>query len=380
MNAATALVLVCGAYVFYVLIGYPLLLAWLARRRGKRFASAGEMRSVTVVIPVRNGGKFLRAKLESVLRQDYDPGALDILVVSDGSTDDTEAIASEYAGRSVRLLSVPQGGKAAALNAALPHLRGEIVVLTDVRQELDPGCLRLLAAGFHDPAVGVVSGDLIILEGQSRAEADVGLYRRYESWIRANLSLLDSMLGATGCLYAIRKELLVPFPPKTILDDMYQPLQVMLRGYRVVLEARARAYDYPTALEMEFVRKVRTQAGLYQLLKFMPELLSSSNRMRWHFFSQKLGRLFLPQVLLVALGASFWLPEPARALVLGAQILFYGAALADWAVPEWWPLKRVTSPVRTFTVLLAAAFCAVAILFTGPESLWRTTRVRPPRT
>jgi glycosyltransferase involved in cell wall biosynthesis len=363
-------------FVLYVLAGYPGLLALLARRRGPGFEPVPQTRPVSVLIAVRNGAAFLTAKLESLLAQDYDLSQVEIVVVSDGSTDQTEAITLGYRERGVHLLRVPAAGKALALNAALAHLRGEIVVLTDVRQRLAPDCLRLLTAGFHSPAVGVVSGDVVIVDETTRAEADIGLYRRYETWIRANMSRLDSMLGATGCLYAIRRELLVPYPPNLILDDMFQPMQVLLRGFRVVLEARARAYDFPVALEMEFVRKVRTQAGVYQLLREMPAILTSRNRMWWHFLSLKLGRLLLPHGLLVALVASPFLPWPYRLPVLAAEVFTVALALADPLLGERSAAKRISSPLHTFLVLVAAAFCAQMIWFVPPERLWKTTRVR----
>jgi biofilm PGA synthesis N-glycosyltransferase PgaC len=376
--AAIAFVLSAGC-VAYVLFVYPLLLGLMARRRGRPVNKGEERKTVSVLIPVHNGEQFLREKLESVLAVDYPRELFDVLVVSDGSEDRTAEIAEEFAGRGVRLLRVPRGGKAAALNAGIPATRGEILLLTDVRQALDAGSMRLLAACFHDPAVGVVSGELIIRKGHSREESDVGLYWRYETWIRNQLGRIDSMFGATGPFYAMRRELAVPIPPEALLDDVYLPLAAFFRGYRLIVEEQAKAYDYPTALDSEFRRKVRTLGGNYQLLRFYPGLLGPANRMWFHYVSYKLGRLLLPWALVLAAISAWGLPEPWAGVALGGQAAFYVAALLDLWMPQAWLLKRVTSPARTFVVMMAAAVCAVAVFFVPPQSLWKQTTVRKPK-
>ena len=191
----------------WVLVGWPLWLKWRAGRRPRPFATGGPPRPVSVVICVRNGEVHLRRKLESVLALDYPRELLDVLVVSDGSTDGTEGIAGEFAAEGVRLLRVPFGGKPAALNAALGVIQSEILLVTDVRQVLERESVRRMVGGFVDPAVGVISGELLIVEADTLQEANIGLYWRFESWIRRQLSLVDSMLGATGPFYAIRREL-----------------------------------------------------------------------------------------------------------------------------------------------------------------------------
>jgi hypothetical protein len=218
--------------------------------------------------------------------------------------------------------------------------------------------------------VGVASGELFILEGETQEEAATGLYWRYEKSIRKHLSALDSVLGATGCIYAMRRELAVLLPPDTLLDDVYLPLAAFFRGYRIVLDEHARAYDSPTSLRTEFRRKVRTQAGVYQLMRAYPALLGPSNRMWIHFVSHKLGRLLLPFALIVLAISSFWLPP----MVLALQLFFYGLAAIDLAVPEGWRAKRLTSPVRTFVVLMLAAFFAASILFRPGLDIWTDAR------
>jgi cellulose synthase/poly-beta-1,6-N-acetylglucosamine synthase-like glycosyltransferase len=283
-----------------------------------------------------------------------------------------------FAGTSkLELLDLPRRGKAAALNAALSIATGEILFFTDVRQHLDPQSLPNLVACFADPQVGVASGELVIRDGAGLEEATVGLYWKYEKWIRKQLSRVDSVLGATGCIYAMRRDLASPLPADTLNDDMFLPLAAFFRGYRVILDDSALAFDYPTPLASEFRRKVRTLAGVYQIIRLYPALLGPRNRMWVHFFSHKLARLLMPWALIAAAASSIALPHPFRTWAIAAQSVAYGLALLDTYLTEGFPLKRLTSPVRTFAVLMLASLCAVAILFVPPRLLWRETRVSP---
>jgi hypothetical protein len=177
----------------------------------------------------------------------------------------------------------------------------------------------------------------------------------------------------------MRRSLVRPLPQGCILDDVWLPMQAVLAGYRSVFNAQAIAWDYPTSLDAEFDRKVRTQAGIYQLLRILPGLFSSRNRLRWTFLSLKFGRLLLPEVLLVIFAATFWLPGALRVILLAAQLGLFALALLDGMVPEGAAIKRVTAPIRAIVVLLAAALCATLIFFRSPEQLWKKTRVQTPQ-
>lgn len=376
MTAAGWVFAAAAAWALWVVVLYPLVLGWRARR-GDPVRKGPHAPTVSVIIPVRNGAAFLAEKLESVLGQAYPAGRMvDILVISDGSVDRTEEVAREYAGRGVRLLTQPSSGKCAALNLAIPEARGELLLLTDVRQRLKPDCLAKLAANFADPRVGAASGELVILDGESAEEARVGLYWRFESWIRKSLSRVDSMLGATGPIYALRRELAVPVPPECLLDDMYLPLAAFRKGYRLVQEPEAVAWDYPTVLEAEFRRKVRTLAGNYQLLRYYPWLLGPSNRMWVDYVSIKLGRLLLPWALVAMLLSTPFLPWPWNVAAGGGQAAFYLLAAADRWVGEGSGLKKLTSAARAFVVMMLAAAIAGSVFFTDPRTLWKETRVR----
>ncbi len=362
--------------LIYLVVGYPLLLAAYPWRHRSRIAKdPARIRPVTVLLPVYNGAAFLRRKLESILALDYPQDLLEILVISDGSTDATDTIAGEFSTSGVRLLRVPRGGKAAALNAGLEQARGEILFFTDVRQELAPDSLRHLVACLADPTVGSVTGELHIVTGDRQEEADMGLYWRYEVWARKQMSQIDSIYGATGCIYAMRRELVDPIPPDTLGDDAAFPLGAFFRGYRMILDADAKAYDRASPLGSEFERRMRTLAGLWQILVRRPELLGFRDRMWLHFVSHKVGRLILPWLALLALGSAFWLPSPWREAALGSAAALFALAAFDSLLPQRSALKRITSPARTTLVMLAASLCSISVFLVPPQRLWKRTRV-----
>lgn len=364
----------------YVLAGYPLLLAvWVSVRRARPVRRAPATPSVSVLLPVRNGERWLDAKLRTILELEYPRSQLQVIVIDDGSTDGTRAIVERYREDGVVVVAGSGAGKAAALSAGLEAATGDVLFFTDVRQRLDATALKVLVEHLSDPTVGVVSGELVILDGSTEAESNIGLYWRYEKWIRRRLSDLDSVLGATGCIYVMRRSLARHLPEGLLLDDVYLPLMAFFQGYRVLFTGEARAYDYPTGLESEFRRKVRTLAGNYQLIRYFPQLLLPTNRMWVHYLSHKLGRLLLPFALLALAVVTPWLPGPWGLLLGAGQVAFYMLALLDTQLADGHPLKRLTSPVRTFVVLMAAALASASILFLGSRGFWKTTQVREAR-
>jgi poly-beta-1,6-N-acetyl-D-glucosamine synthase len=370
-----ALFAASAAIIIYILLGYPLLLSLASRLWAKPVAKSPLEKSVSIVIAVHNGERFISDKLESVLALNYPRDLMEIVVVSDGSADQTDSIVERFAPNGVRLLRIPRGGKCAALNAGIAQSRNEILLLTDVRQKLAPESLQALIDCFADSDVGAVSGDLVIREGTSSDEASTGLYWRYESWIRRNLSCMDSIFGATGPFYAMRRKLAVPIPQDILLDDMYLPLAAFFRGYRLISEPTARAFDFPTSRDVEFKRKVRTLAGNYQILRVYPALLGPRNRMWFHFMSYKFARLILPWLVITLFVSSCLLPAPFRWIVLGAEAVFYGLAGLDPWLPARFPLKRFSSLARTFVALLLAAVWGLSVFMVPPRSLWRETKI-----
>ena len=322
------------AAVAYVYFGYPLLLlAW--RRLANRPVARGPWEPrVTIVIAAHNEAACIGAKIRNCLGLEYPAGKLRLVLSLDGPTDGTERIVESF-GDEPRLRVVhseEQRGKAAALNAALPLADGEVVVFADARQRLDTDAIRHLVADLADPSVGVAGGELLLADADDGAADGVGLYWRYEKLLRRLESDIHSMLGASGALYAIRRELLAPIPDDTILDDMLIPLRAVLAGQRVVFEPRAQAFDKACHPAREYRRKVRTLAGNYQLLTQMPALLDPRrNPVFLQFVSHKLGRLVVPYFLVLLLASSAFLALTRGgiyALAFWAQAAVYLLALA----------------------------------------------------
>jgi cellulose synthase/poly-beta-1,6-N-acetylglucosamine synthase-like glycosyltransferase len=378
---SAALLIGAGALILYAIGGYPLLLA-RSRRAAPAIGKDPAFRTtVSVLIPVHNGGQFVRQKLESVLTLEYPRELVQVLVISDGSTDETDAIVQEFAAGGVRLLRTGRRcGKTSALNLGLQHAGGEILFFTDVRQQFKPDALAHLVANFADRTVGAVSGELHLLPGDRGEQEDMSLYWRYELWARRRHSRIDSVFNTTGCIYAIRRRLVDTLPPDTIADDAILPLRAFFAGYRVILDSRAVAYDYPAISGTELRRRLRTLAGLWQVFQRTPALFTRSNRMRAHFLSHKFARLVLPWALLVFFGATLGLAAGRmRTLLLAGEGGFAMLAAVDVWVPARSAIKRISSPARTFLTMNAAALLAAAVFFVPAQDLWLPTRVvKPP--
>jgi len=322
--------------ILYTYIGYPLLLsAWRSLKRKK--VQKGEiLPSISVIVAVYNEERVIERKLKNLFELDYPASLLEVIVSSDGSTDQTEAKVSRWQerhpnGPALLLLTAPAHvGKAAALNRAAAHARGEILLFTDARQMLDRNAAKELVSNFADERVGAVSGELILMDRPGGEEAaGVGLYWRYEKWLRKMESDIDSMLGATGAIYALRKALYEPIPAETILDDVLIPMQAVFKGYRTVFEPKALAYDFISKrTENEFARKVRTLAGNYQLLWAVDALWSwKRNRVFFQYFSHKVARLVVPFMLMLLLLSNLFLMQGVYLVFLWLQLVWYGLAL-----------------------------------------------------
>ena len=369
---ACILFVFASGFLFYSLFGYPLLLAVLARRRSKPVGKDGKIRTVSIIIPVFNGEQWIGPKLSSIAALDYPAQSLQVIVVSDGSTDRTESLAAEFPG--VQVIRIPKSGKAAAVNAGMARATGEILFFNDVRQRLKADCLTRIVACFADPDVGGVCGELMIADGATQDELSVGLYWKIEKWIRGQLSSMGTLLVVTGCIYAVRRVLAEPLPADALGDDIFMPQALLRKGRRVIFASDAKAYDYATGREVEFQRKVRTLAGLYQFVG------RYGLGVHWfHFFSYKMTRLFLPHMLILVAITSFFLPEPFAAIALGLQALFYGLAALEGVFPEGSWIKKIACTARTFCMLMGASLSAASVMFQPPATLWKPSRVRSPQ-
>lgn len=372
-----------AALLAYTYAGYP---AWLwvrSRLRYRPVKSASSAPSVSIVMIVRNEAAALERKLKNLLSLDYPAGSSEIVVVSDGSNDATNTILDYFAadGR-IRILVNPAScGKAACLNDAVAAARGEIVLFTDARQQVESGALRLLVDAFADPEVGCASGELMLGDPVAGEHIrGMGLYWRVEKSVRQMESASASVVGATGAIYAVRKSLIVPVPASTILDDVYIPMHVVRQGFRVVFIPEARAWDVvDQGHEREFSRKVRTLSGNYQLLQLAPWLLSSRNPIRFEFISHKLLRLLAPFLLVTMFVSSLVLPQMFFRAALLSQVVFYALGVLAILKLTRGPWTRIADAARTFMVLNAAASVAFIKFILGREVAWAASQPEQTR-
>lgn len=367
--------LACGltlALLFYSYLGYlgvVALLAGLARRRIT--ASVDERPRVSVLVPAHNESAVIEAKLENCLALDYPPERLEIVVASDGSTDDTADLARAYASRGVQVLDChPRRGKAAVLNDAVAASRGEVLVFCDANVLFERDAVDRLVSRLADSTVGAVSGDVRLASHESNFEFGETLYYRLERRLQQAESDLGALIGVDGGMYALRRELFRTLPEDTILDDFVNTMAALRAGARVEYEPRAVARENgtPTA-QIEFARRVRVTAGMIQVLK-RGQLPWGRPLALWQFVSHKLLRLVDPLLLVVLLALTAWLSATDRwaGALVAAQLVCYSlAALGAVSIP----FRRTRWGGIPFYFVLGHA----AILVGSWRGLWNRQRV-----
>lgn len=362
------------AVVLYAYVGYAACLWIYSRVRPQPLRRGSYLPFVSVVMVVRDEEATLAGKLRNLTGLDYPPAKLEFVVVSDGSRDGTEQILTQAAqDPRYRILTfADQKGKASRLNDALAAARGAIVLFVDARQQIEPDALRLLMENFVEDAIGCASGELMLGDPHSgEAETGMGIYWRIEKKIREMESLSGSVVGATGAIYAVRRELLVQVPPETILDDVFLPLHVARQGARVIFDGRAQAWDSPNlGAEREFRRKVRTLTGNYQLLQLAPWVLTRENPLRFRFISHKLVRLVVPFALGVMLVSSLMVPRPFYSIAFCFQLFFYALSLLALSKTQFGPLARLANAALTLIILNTAAVVAFGNFVTRRKEVW----------
>ena len=373
------LILFWGAalFILYTYVGYPVLISLLARRRplvSCPLLIDDELPRVTVVMAGYNEAARLPGKIANLRALDYPQNKVDVLVVSDGSTDATTEVLDNLAG--VRVLAYPQRqGKAHALNLALAQVQTEFVVFCDVRQDLEAGSVRRLISDFCDPAVGAVSGELVHRPSSTQTGQNIGLYWRYEKAIRKAESRFHSTVGATGALYAIRTRDFAPIAPDTILDDFEIPMRITRMGKRTLMEAQAHVYDVLQAeSSAEQKRKIRTLTGNFQTFSRHFWLFSPAQNPVWfQFLSHKVFRLIVPYALIITLLTSALLPGAFYRLAFLLQAAFYALAAAG----QWIPATRrnkFVSFAHVFFDMNAAAILALLKFLSGrADAKWEKT-------
>lgn len=333
MNIVIALFWISVAVLGYSYLGYPALMWLWARLRPRPCAPLHCQPRLSVVIVAYNESHQIERRIRDLLAQDYPAEHREIIVASDGSSDETALRARRVRAPGLRVVEFAERrGKSAVLDEVIPWASGDIVVLADARQRFAPGALRALAAQFADPEVGAVGGELMLVDGPEGSEVARGVdaYWRYEKFIRRHESLVDSTVGASGSIYALRRVLFRMIPSDIILDDVLVPMSITRQGYRVLFEPRALAYDrIALSAQAEFRRKVRTLAGNFQLLLSARWLWNPrANRLWLQTVSHKVCRLLCPGFLLAAFICNLLLWRiPGYRVLLALQIVFYAAAL-----------------------------------------------------
>lgn len=344
----------------YSFAGYPVLMGLLARCCPKPWEEAIEPEEgLSIVMCVHNAEAIIRERLQNLLDCTWE-GPREILVVCDGCTDGTVKAIQDLAAPQVRVLETQtKRGKPAGLNLALPQCLHEVVVLADARQSFAKDALKKLAAPFADSKVGAVSGLLEIAASEGGGGRGVDLYWRLETKLRAFEGRFDSVIGCTGAICAIRRDLFEPLPADTLLDDVVIPMRIAHQGHRVIYEPAAKAFD-PQQLEpeKEKKRKLRTLVGNFQMIERYPAwMLPWRNRLWWMLISHKYLRLLVPWLMIAALLLSVMgAGHPIVRVLLVLQVLCYAAGLLGSMVKGI--QSRCVSIPAGFLLLQASCFMA----------------------
>ena len=347
-------------FVVYTYAGYPLAIWMMARVRKESPLAEGTPNAgwpaLSIVIAVHNEAARVPAKLNNLRGLDYPRNLMKFVFVSDGSTDGTDNILA--AQTDVKLIRhAERQGKPQALNAAMREIDTPVVVFADVRQTIGHDALRCLVRRLLEPGVGAVSAELVHVDPQNRTAAHIGLYWRYEKWIRRSESAVASTVGATGALYALRYEDFTPLAPDTLLDDFEQPMLIARRGKRVLFEPRAVMFDeLQSDMAGEFKRKVRTLTGNFQSFARHPWMFSPYRNPLWvQFISHKVFRLLVPYALAIVLITALFGPTWSYRVLGLAQLCFYAMALAG----RWQPSLRNNRLVSFSTVFVEMNWASV---------------------
>lgn len=389
----------CIGCVLYTYIGYPLILALVARTRPKPRPYEPIVPSVTLLIAAYNEEAIIAEKVENSLALDYPREKLQILVASAGSNDQTVDIVRRYADQGVELNhgSVRQG-KMAGINRAMPQATGEIIVFSDANNMYASDVLHELVKPFADPTVGAVSGAKVILSGDGALGASEGLYWKYEAFIKEQETRLGCCVGATGENSAIRRDLFEPPPDHVINDDFYMATRVIKRGYRLVYVPNARSYERVSqSAQDEVVRRSRIVAGRYQAMAMAGRLLPFDRPLIvWQIVSHKFMRMLMPLAMIGALltnivavvlparpsGYSILhLSPPFGWLVLLSQLLFYGLAWIGNRQTERAGIggRLLYLPAFLVNSNLAAVVGLYRFLTKSQTTLWQRVQRRPQK-
>jgi glycosyltransferase involved in cell wall biosynthesis len=380
----TAIVLfwLAGALLAYTWVGYVVLLRLLAARRSTPSPAEPARPSLSVIVAAFNEAGCIREKIDTTLAQRYPAARLEIIVVSDGSTDGTDAIVARHPDPRVRLVrQEPRAGKSAALNRGAAAARGELLVFTDANAMFGREALARLAAPFADPRVGLVTGHGLYADATGDARAVSSGYVRYEAALRAGESALGFQSSADGAIYALRRSLYRELR-STEVNDFLHPIQAALAGFTSHFEPDAYTVEPPSKSGgQEFRRHVRIVAqGMHLLSHWLPPLIAARRwGPVWMLLSHRALRWTSAPSLTVLLAANLALLDHGAFYVVAllGQVAFYALALAGWAAERVGRgLGRLAIPY--FFCLVAAAGMAGLYRFArgGVQAVWAPAGTR----
>jgi len=380
MPLAEVLFWVSSAVLFYVYAGYPFLLAAIAMFVPRRRPEADFTPRLSILIAAYNEQTGIRRKIEQTLALDYPCDLIEILVLSDGSTDQTDAIVESFGDPRVRLLRVSgRKGKTNAQNEGVKTARGDVLIFSDATTIYHPQALRYLASNYADPKVGAVSGRYQYFDPAGRSPMGLGTiaFWNYENFMKVMQSRIRTISGCCGCIYSVRREAYTHLAPD-VISDLVQPLHAIRQGYRVVFEERALAYEETTqSTSEEFSMRVRVVTRGIRGLLSVPTLL-----MPWRFgwvsfqlWSHKILRWLVPFFLLILLGSNLFLWQYSfHRLFLEAQGVFYAITLFGLLLPIQRLWKPLGIPLYFCTLNAAAFFSVIEVLRGKKYVVWETVR------
>ncbi|MDX2245403.1 MAG: glycosyltransferase family 2 protein [Bacteroidia bacterium] len=370
------------ALIIYTYLGYGLLLyIGMKIKRLTRSLPAPPKEDyepeVTIVIAAYNEGIILEEKILNTLALDYPPHKIRVLLVTDGSDDNTAEIAARYPLIGHEHQPERQG-KIAAVSRVMPQVTTPITVFTDANTLLNPAAIRNMVKHFVSPQIGAVAGEKRVKseKADSASGAGEGLYWKYESLLKTWDAELYSVVGAAGELFAIRTELFVQLPADTLIEDFVLTLDITRRGFRVAYAPDAFAEETPSdSVSEELKRKVRISAGGLQAVWRLRSLLNpfrygiltfqyvSHRVLRWTLAPIGLLVVFFSNLLLAGQG------EPLYQWLIAGQILFYLAAVAGYLLENRRIRLKLLFVPFYFCLMNYAVFAGFVRLIRGKQSV-----------
>lgn len=366
--------------IAFTYIGYSLVILVLSRLVHNPVKRSPVEPKVTYLITAYNEEKNIAAKLEQVLTLDYPADRLEIIVASDGSTDRTDQVVKGFADRGVKLIRVEgRVGKTETQNQAVRQASGDIIIFSDATTRYERSAIRNLVRNYADPSVGAVSGRY---EYCNPTGAAIGLgsilFWKYENAIKTMQTNIRTITGCCGCIYSVRRDAYAPLPAD-IISDLVEPLKVLEKGYRIVFEPDAIAYEETTEKSKEeFRMRVRVITRGMRGLLYMKTLFNPFRHgfVAFQLLSHKVLRWFIPVFMMIALVSNlFLLGIPFYNLTLALQLAFYALALIGYvAEPRNLLAKPLTIPLYFVTVNLASVVAMYRIWRGHKAVTWETVR------